>query len=204
MNMIPLPVQIHTLSMRKPHLKIRYPMVIELTDKRIETKVNNEIIKTVNNLLSQQNHTQNPNIEIMGSYEIKTNERNILSLILISYAYSGGAHGFTIIKGLTFDMTTGKLVSLKDLFKKDIPYKKELSEIIQQQIEERDMFILGGFNEIFPEQDYYIADKSLVIFFQLYQLSPYAQGFPAFPISLYSIRNIVGDDSILRRMMTFY
>ncbi len=202
--MISLPVQIHTLSIKKPHLEIRYPVVIGLADKKIETKINNEIIKTVNYLLLQQGYLQNPNVEIMGSYEIKTNERNILSLILISYGYSGGAHGFTIIKGLTFDMVTGKLVTLKNLFKESSPYKKELSEIIQQQIKERDMFILGGFNEILPEQDYYIADKSLVIFFQLYQLSPYAQGFPSFPISLYRIRDIVGDDSILRRMMTFY
>ncbi len=204
LNIIPLPVQINTLSIKRPNLEIDYPVITGLSNKEIENKVNNEIIKNVNNLIFQQGYIQEPKIDIKGSYEIKTNERNILSLTLLSYSYSGGVHGFTIIKGLTFDIITGEVISFSQLFKKNRPYKEEVSEIIKKEILERKMPILGGFNEILPEQDYYIADKSLVIFFQLYQLSPYAQGFPAFPISLYRIKDLIGDKSILKRMMTFY
>ena len=53
-----------------------------------------------------------------GSYEIKTNERNVLSLSLLNYAYTyPSAHGLTKVRSLTFDVQTGKSYTLKELFK---------------------------------------------------------------------------------------
>lgn len=204
MSIIPLPSRIQTMYMEKPNLQIYYPVTEELVNKQIERKVNNEILKQVNNLIIEQGYDTDPEIEIMGSYEIKTNERNILSLILINHSYSGGAHGYTIIKPLTFDMLTGNVISLEDLFKSGSDYMAELSKMVQRQIVEREIPTLGTFNSIRPDQDYYLSDKSLVLFFQLYELAPYAQGFVYFPISVYSIKDLIGQQSILRRMTTFY
>ncbi|NLK71790.1 MAG: DUF3298 and DUF4163 domain-containing protein [Clostridiales bacterium] len=203
-NIIPLPVPIRNITIKKPpDFEVIYPSV-ELTNKVIENKINQIIINNVNKLIAEQGYASNPNMQIKGSYEIKTNERNILSLILLSYSYAGGAHGYTLIEPLTFDVKTGNVIPFDKLFIEGTPYYEELSEIIKKQIESRQMPILGGFNRLPPDPDFYIADKSLVIFFQLYELAPYAQGFPAFPISLYEIKNLIGEDSILRRMMTFY
>ncbi len=204
MSVIPLPVRTRTMYLKKPNLEVYYPIVEGLNNKMIEQKINDQIFYNVNDLIHKQGYPADPDIEVMGSYEIKTNERNILSIIIINYAYFGGAHGYTIIKPLTFDMTTGNVVALKNLFKEDSAYVEELSSIIKEQIEQRHLYTLGDFKEISSEQEYYLADKSLIVFFQLYQLVPYAQGFPFFPISLYDIRDLNSEQSILRRLLTFY
>jgi len=124
-----------------------------------------------------------------------------LSLALINYAFSGGAHGLTIMRSLTFDVVSGKSYQLKELFKKDSDYVKVLSEIVGVQIKERDLPLLEEYNGIKPDQDYYIADKCLVLYYQLYELVPYAYGFPYFPISVYEIQDIIDEDGPLGRMI---
>ncbi|MFB4475682.1 RsiV family protein, partial [Oceanobacillus caeni] len=56
------------------------------------------------------------------------------------------------------------------------------------------------FTKIEPNQYFYIADKTLVIYFQLYELAPYAFGFPMFPISVYDIQDIIDEEGPLGRM----
>lgn len=204
MSFIPLPVPISSQLIKRHNLEVYYPLVTGLSNRFIEIKVNNIISTKVNDLIFKQGYNPNADMEMKGSYEIKTNERNILSLTLINDIYTGGAHSYTVIEALTFDMNTGELVAFEDLFKKGSPYIKELSEIVSEQIKERGIPLLGGFERIEPNQSYYVADKSLVLFYELYEMSPYAQGFPAFPISLYEIKDLIGDKSILRRMTTFY
>ncbi|WP_231505605.1 RsiV family protein [Bacillus sp. EB01] len=61
--------------------------------------------------------------------------------------------------------------------------------MVAAQIKERSIMTLEPFTGIKPNQDYYIADKAIVLFFQLYDLAPYAYGFPYFPISIYPTLN---------------
>ena len=61
--------------------------------------------------------------------------------------------------------------------------------------------MITEFTTIKPDQDYYIADKALVIYFQLYDLVPYAWGFPMFPISVYDIQDIIDENGPLGKML---
>jgi hypothetical protein len=202
MIMISLPVSIDTKQIKAQRLDLSYPIVRQLHDKNIEQQINYEILLTVQKMLQKQGWYENPLTEITASYEIKTNERGILSLTLINYAYSGGAHGITIIEGLTFDVTTGKRYKLSELFQKNSNYVEKISEIVKNQIKERDIFLLEPpFKGISPEQDYYIADKALVLFFQLYELTAYAYGFPYFPISIYDLQTIIDEQGPLGKMV---
>jgi hypothetical protein len=110
------------------------------------------------------------------------------------------AHGMTVIKSLTFDLQKGKLVALKDLFKPGSGYVKRISELIKVQIKERNIPLLVDFTAIKPDQDFYIADKALVVYFQLYEITPYAYGFPMFPISVYDLQDIIDENGPLGRM----
>ncbi|MBA1336301.1 MAG: hypothetical protein HPY66_2736 [Firmicutes bacterium] len=201
MNGIQLPVSIRTMRLFWPNLIVYYPEVYGMADTVVQQKINTEILKQVDRLIRDQGYYQNPMTQITGYYEIKTNERNILSLALINYAFSGGAHGLTIMRSLTFDVVSGKSYQLKELFKKDSDYVKVLSEIVGVQIKERDLPLLEEYNGIKPDQDYYIADKCLVLYYQLYELVPYAYGFPYFPISVYEIQDIIDEDGPLGRMI---
>lgn len=200
-----LPVSIQARRLPHPSAKVTiyYPVIVGLPDHTIQLKINQEIIKTFNDILVEQSFYKPELVEMVANFEIKNNQRGILSLNLIVYAYTGGAHGMTIVKSLTFDTKTGKSFALQDLFKKGSNYEKELSAIIRQDIDKWNIQIIGEFKEIRPDQDFYIADTSLVIYFQLYEISPYAQGFPYFPIALLDVADIIKPNGPLDTMMSF-
>lgn len=111
------------------------------------------------------------------------------------------AHGMTFAKSLTFDIRTGMNYSLREQFKPGTDYVQVISELIRVQIKERNIQLLGEFTVIRPDQDFYIADKVLVVYFQLYEITPYYVGFPMFPISVYSLQDIIAEDSPLGQML---
>ncbi|MNG17010.1 hypothetical protein D3C84_1009670 [compost metagenome] len=77
---------------------------------------------------------------------------------------------------------------------------KRLSDIVAKQIAQRKIETLEPFKSIRPDQDYYIADRSLVVYFQLYELAAYVFGFAYFPISVYDLQDIINEDGPLGPM----
>ncbi|MFC5648526.1 DUF3298 domain-containing protein [Paenibacillus solisilvae] len=189
------PVGIQTGTTTAPGTTIYYPQITGLSNRAVQDQMNRAIIGLASYLRQEQLKVQTgTNMQMIGHYEIKTNERGILSLILSNYAYSTPmAHGNTIAKSLTFDVNTGKLYSLADLFKPGSDYVSVLSKQISAQLKERDLPLLNGFTAISPNQDYYLADKAIVVYFQLYEITPYYVGFPMFPISVYTLQSITAE-----------
>ena len=134
--------------------------------------------------------------ELSGYYEIKTNERGVLSFSLYNESYANNAHGWTLQNSLTFDVQTGKLYTLQDLFVHGVDYVKSVSEIIGQQIRDRRIPLQSEFKGIRPNQDFYIADKALIVYFQLEEITAYVYGFQYFPISVYEIQNIINEQPL--------
>lgn len=196
-----LPVLVNTQRVKEPRLDLYYPVVHGLKSIAVQRRINYAIQNMVKKMLSDQGYYSNPRTQVTASYEVKTNERGVLSLSLNNYAFAGGAHGMTIIKSLTFDVCTGRIYSLADLFKPGSDYQKVLSAIIEKQIKEREIPVINEFTGIKPDQDYYIADKVLVVYFQLYDLTPYAYGFPEFPVTMYQVEDIVDENGPLGRMI---
>lgn len=192
---------------RIPHpsteVSVYYPVVTNLKNHDAQLKINRLIVTTTNRLLIEQNFHEKDLIEMEAYYEIKNNQRDILSLNLIVYSFTGGAHGMTIIKSLTFDTATGKQYTLNDLFEKGSNYEKKLSSIINEDIKKWHIELLGKFDGIRGDQDFYIADTSLVIYFQLYEITPYVWGFPYFPIPILDTADIIRTEGPLDRMMAF-
>jgi hypothetical protein len=187
-----LPVTIHTEKLASGVINIEYPSAAGSIHPQVAHQINHTIAHTVQRMLEQQKKTQTGTLsQMIGHYEIKSNERGILSLTLSNYAYSTTmAHGFTIVKSLTFDVNTGRVYELQDLFKPGSNYVEVISKQVAQQLKQRDLPLLNGFQSIQPNQDYYLADKSLIVFFQLYEITPYFVGFPMFPISVYELLSV--------------
>lgn len=204
------PVIVLTRKMTVPnqHADISYPVVTGMQDIAVQHKINSDIAAMVDRLVAMQvsqlisqGYTQ-LDLSITGWYELKANERGVLSLTIGNYTIANpAAHGLTIIKALTFDTGTGKNYLLSGQFKPGSNYVKVLSDIIRVQIKKRDIQLLNGFSGIKPEQDYYISDKVLVIFFQQYEIAAYVYGLPAFPVSVYEIQDIIQEGSPLDRMV---
>lgn len=193
------PVGIHMRKWRSPGISIAYPVVYGLPNPRAEERMNQIIGQAVSFLYDEQLKVQTgSNMEMTGHYEIKTNERGLLSLILTNYAYSYPmAHGFTVAKSLSFNINTGQTYSLADLFRKGADYVGLLSKLVSAQIKQRDLPLLQSFDSISPDQDFYLADKSLVLYYQLYQLSPYYAGLPMFPVIIYDLQAIAAENGPL-------
>lgn len=194
-----LPVSVLTRTITRPHTRIYYPQLTGLSNQQAEQQINKSLLQTVNGLIHEQERVQiQGNTQMQGSYEIKTNERGIFSVTMSNFAYTPPmAHPMSFLGSLTADVQTGKIYNLRELFKPGSDYVRILSENIKKQIQQRQIPTLNPFTTISPEQDFYVADKSLVIYFQLYELSPYYVGFPMFPISVYDIGAIVADNSPL-------
>lgn len=201
---VPLPLMIQSLFMENNGVKIYYPQVIGHWDTRAQQKMNEKIKEVIEELIKEQYEEQGMTdfTEMISTFEIKTNERNVLSIAFNNYAYaSGSAHGLTLMKSLTFDVNNGKNYKLHELFQSDSQFIKRISNIIKNQIEERDIPVIDTFTTISKNQDYYIADKSIVIYFPVYALTPGYYGFPMFPISVYDLQDIVVEDGPLGRML---
>jgi hypothetical protein len=200
---VSFPVNIKTEKVSKGTKQaVYYPKVTQMHNKQLEISINKAIVSQTQKLIDQQiGNSPQTVVEMLGYYELKNNQRDVLSLSQSNYTYHfHAAHGMTYINSLTFDLKQEKLCELKDLFKPGSNYVKVLSDIIQKQIQARDVPLLSDFTEIKPNQDFYIADKVLVIYFQLYEITPYVYGFPMFPISVYAIQNIVDEAGPLGRM----
>ncbi|KRF30534.1 DUF3298 and DUF4163 domain-containing protein [Paenibacillus sp. Soil787] len=201
MNGLDHPVSIKTYQVLRDKLQLLYPAVEKQLPYSAELAMNTAIVNAVNKQLREQGYPQNPQTDVTAHYELKTNERGVLSLTLWNYAFSGGAHGLTIQNALTFNTETGKAYTLKDLFKPGSDYVAKLSAIIKAELKTRDIPLLVEFNGIKPDQDFYIADKALVVYFQVYELAAYVYGFLYFPISIYAIQDIIAEDGPLGKML---
>ncbi|MFY0544067.1 DUF3298 and DUF4163 domain-containing protein [Brevibacillus sp. H7] len=201
MELNQLPARIQTITITHPNVRIDYPQLVGLSNSTAQLKINQALLKDVHDMIRQQGYYENPkNTEMLGIYEIKNNQRGIVSISQSNYAFTyPSAHGLTLMKSITADIQTGKIFSLSDLFKPGSDYVKVLSEMVQQQINQRQIPILE-YKGIRPDQDYYIADKALVIYFQVYEISPYYVGFPMFPISVYDLQSIMNEDGPLSVM----
>lgn len=202
MASLKLPVNIMSVPYVTPTINVYYPQVYGL-QMNIQTKINRDINRLLFEVIAQ---LQQPDLTtyISGMYEIKTNERGVLSLTLNYLGDFHGAHPVTVVKSLTTDTETGKDYKLGELFKPDSDYLTILSEKIESQIVIRNIPLLEEFTGIGPDQDYYVADKSLVIYFQQVEISPYYVGFPYFVIPIYDIEDIILERGPLGQLTAFF
>lgn len=201
---ISFPVGIKTaLTSSGPKFRVYYPQAFGLSNWNFEAMINKEIVDLAQKMIVEQTGVNKTSVEeMLGTYDIKNNQRDVLSLSLSNYTYHfHAAHGMTYIKSLSFDLQKEVICQLKDLFKPGSDYIGELSKLINTQIKQRDIPLIDEFTTIKPDQDFYIADKTIVIYFQLYEFTPYVFGFPMFPISLYDIQDIIDENGPFGRLV---
>ena len=134
-----------------------------------------------------------------ASYEVKKNTPNAISIILKYYKYSGGAHGYYEYIPYNIDLRNGNNISLNDIFKSDEDYKTVINKEIESQIKElgkkeKDLDKIYDFYGIKENQKFYLEDGKIVIYFDLYEIAPYASGIPEFPIIVENIKNQIKEN----------
>ncbi|WP_170272193.1 DUF3298 and DUF4163 domain-containing protein [Clostridium tarantellae] len=119
------------------------------------------------------------------TYNEAYNNKNILSLVIDYYQYTGGAHGLTTRISYNFYLNEEKKLMLKDIFKDNYDYKDFIDNFIKKEIEKspKEYFNNGKkFTGVKENTDFYISEKELVVYFQLYEIAPYSSGIREFKI----------------------
>lgn len=120
------------------------------------------------------------------NYTVTWNNGCIVSLYIEEYTFMGGAHGSTIRTSDTWDFATGKRLYLKDLC--EDAGKESVSRNIKQQISlllktSPDTFF-DGYEKLVSDtlnlNSFFLAPEGIMIYFQQYDIAPYAAGFPEF------------------------
>lgn len=126
--------------------------------------------------------------EFDTSYKMTYNSGCITSLYLEQYSFMGGAHGSTVRTSDTWDFNTGMPLLLEDLYMNVPDYEENIRQWIIYQISQIlesapstyfDDYEQRVFDSFKPK-NYYLNQNGLVIYFQQYDIAPYASGLPEF------------------------
>lgn len=134
-----------------------------------------------------------------ASFEVKKNTPNTISILVKYYKYSGGAHGYYEYVPYNIDLRNGNNLLLKEIFKTEVDYKTIIDKEIEKQIKElgkkdKDLDKIYDFYGIKENQKFYLEDGKIVIYFDLYDIAPYAMGIPEFPIITENIKNLIREN----------
>ncbi|MGL4345528.1 MAG: DUF3298 and DUF4163 domain-containing protein [Cellulosilyticaceae bacterium] len=134
--------------------------------------------------------------ELIRNFTIKQTIDPYVVIGIFEYTYTGGAHGLSDQKYIVINKDTSEIITLKDLFEKNTPYQKTISEEIKKQIPKKKaegiMFFddIGAFESIADDQTFYIDQEgNLVVVFNVYEIAPYVSGIIEFTIPKENIKN---------------
>ena len=121
---------------------------------------------------------------------ITFNENCAISLYYDEYAYTGGAHGTTFRTSDTWDIQSGCYVRMEDIVNYDnieVGYIKHLIiDKIKETAENVESVYFSNFAENilcnFNNENFYLNMYGMVIYYQQYDIAPYAAGIPEFLI----------------------
>ncbi len=193
-------------------ITVQYPQVKGLAGQTAQDSINAVLEKTAIDAKNEglknaeemekymaSGYTGSPNkCETYFDYSLKYNQNGLLSVIFKNYQYTGGAHGLTVQSSHTFDLKTGEEYKLKDLVKADADYVSFISGSVRDEInkrsEEEGLLEITPFEAIRDDQDFYLSNNAVVVYFQQYEYWPYAAGIQEFPVEFSAMKDMLKAD----------
>ena len=186
--------------------------IINSGNSKVDDKVNKKIKEDILNFYQQslkeaQSFLEDfeldeSNFVADASFEVKKNTSNVISILVKYYKYSGGAHGYYEYIPYNIDLRNGNNLTLKEIFNPDKDYKTIINKEIESQIKElgqkeKDLDKIYDFYGIKENQKFYLDDGKIVVYFDLYDIAPYAAGVPEFPIVVENIKNQIKENYLI-------
>ena len=129
--------------------------------------------------------------ESLGFEKVRS-DNNVISFIMTSSGYMGGAHGYYNSFGLNYDTTTGELLDFaalsndSDKFYNDtLEYNRELTQTdeYKERMFPEDFFDGSELETVlYGDEKWYLSDEGLTFISNPYELGPYASGIIEFVI----------------------
>ncbi|PYE49074.1 WG repeat-containing protein [Paenibacillus barcinonensis] len=175
---------------------VYYPQVEGLT-----SQVQQDVLNTKLKELSQVKPilaNQQLDYTYTGDFDITFYQQQLLQLQLTGYNYpAGAAHGMPTMMYAIINLSDGQLYELKDLFKPDSDYVKVLSQIVGEQIKNDPQYSYvfpDTYTGISASQPFFVTADALHLYFNPYDIAPYAAGFPTFTIPFSQIMDIINTE----------
>ena len=116
-------------------------------------------------------------------YDIDLNTENYLSMTAVLYYDLHGAHPTTAMTSVTYDMKEKKELALSDIWNMDeTAVTNEVIAIFNEDIDKNpDMYFKDAkekVEKIAKDVEFYLDEEGVNLYFQLYDLAPYAAGYP--------------------------
>ena len=140
--------------------------------------------------------------EVYGTYEDTLNENGIVSILFDMYTYvNKAAHGLSVYDSITFNANTGQIYSFSDLFNPRTNYIAELNRLAQEYIQRNNVTLTSPFGGVEENQAFYLTPDSIVMYYQVYQYTPYYYGLFKIEIPYNRIRNLLGPLSPINQLI---
>ena len=179
---------------------VSYPQVQGLKDETVQNQINDLIKSQFLGLIPAEGCDVYQ--DITGKYVVELNKNGILSIKFDIYTIrQHAANGLNVQRSITFDLATGKVYQLYELFKRNSDYRIVLSRMIKKQIEERDLPVIKEFTGITDYEGYYLTENALVIYFQEITYFPHYAGIQEFAIPYSQIRNLINPEGPIARLI---
>ena len=184
----------HKYAPNKNYL-VYYPEIKGIANRAAREAVNNRLKE-----LSQVKPID-PNAQLdysySGDFAVAFFRKQLVELELTGYNFPfGAAHGMPTRIYVPIDLVSGRIYSLKDLFKPGSDYVRVLSELVGNQIRtnpEYSYVFPDSYKGISPDQPFYVKADALYLYFAPYEIAPYAAGFPTFRIPFSEISGIIDE-----------
>lgn len=170
---------------------IVWPVIYELPDRDVQKNLNQVLQQEFIRLSTEANQVQK--VTVRSDYMVYFNTHNILSLTITESLYPDrAAHPMTYLKAFTMDVRTGRVYQFQDLFKPGSPYLARINELVQKQLASKEIIFIAPYTGLKDSgQEFYLTSKELVVFYQLYEYTPYVYGFLKFSIPYEQIADLV-------------
>lgn len=172
---------------------VYYPEIIGIKDGQISHQTNEKLRKM--SKAEGMNKDEIMDSTYFGDYLVTFFRNDLIGIELNGYHYPfGAAHGMPSKIYAHINLKTGEFYELQNLFKKNSNYVEILSKIIREQIiqkGEESYIWLDSYQGIRPNQPFNITNSALHIYFNPYEIAPYAAGFPMFEIPFEDIIDII-------------
>ena len=165
---------------------IYYMQLAENTEQYCRTVLYPQAVESARYITS--NHPPFNRYTLDMNYQITYNSGCITSLYMDTYTYMGGAHQELERISDTWDFSTGKQLHLDDISALTPAALTGLQTAIEQQIAERLKESPGAYFEDYPyllrnyfnQSQFFLRPGQIVIYYQQYEIAPYATGIPEF------------------------
>jgi len=138
---------------------------------------------------------------VYTEYEAVINDNKTMSISVIYYQFTGGAHGSAYKETVNLDLANEKELLFKDLFDTSADYKQVLTdELLKKMNEKKDILFPDAMSGFKASDDlkFYLTDEAIVFYFNQYEIAPYASGIVEFSIPYDSLKDDLNEDFIQR------